>query len=528
MTALVLRDYQAAAVDAVWNSLAEEGGNQLAVLPTGTGKALCIAEFVRRALHEYPETRIVVATHSRELVEQNYNEMKTLWPQCPAGIYSAGLNRRDIKAQVIFGSIQSLHRKAFALQLVDVVIVDEAQSIPRTADTMWRKFLGDLLQINGYLKVVGWTATAYRLDSGMLHKGENALFSNIAYEYNVRDAIEQGYLCPPITTSAEKQIDTTGVGIRGGEFIPGQLEAAANDPDTVEAIADEIVQHGQDRRGWAIFGCGVAHCTALRDAVRKRGFSCEGVFATTPSADRTAIIKAFRRQEIRALTSVNALTVGFNAPHLDLVALARPTKSAGLYVQAVGRGLRQFPGKANALILDMGGNIARFGPVDAVTVREKRKSDEAGEMPIKECPECGAGNPISATECADCGFLFGPAIRKVDTKAAALAILSTQAQSEWLAVNAVAYRRHEKPEKPPTFRVDYTCGIARHSSWWCPEHSGFARQKFVQTWQRHAPGVSVPNTVDEALANAHALAKPTKIQIRAAGRFTEIVGVSFA
>jgi DNA repair protein RadD len=268
----------------------------------------------------------------------------------------------------------------------------------------------------------------------MLHKGPSALFSGIAYEYNVRDAIEAGYLCPPVSTASATQIDTTDVGIRGGEFIAGQLEAAAMDPDVVEAVADEIVRYGADRRGWAIFGCGIAHCTALRDAVRQRGYSCEGVFATTPKAERTAIIEAFRRQEIRALTSVNALTVGFNARHLDLVALARPTKSPGLYVQAIGRGLRTFPGKENALILDMGGNIARFGPVDAIRIKDKTLSDGTGEMPTKVCPECEAPNQLSALECVECGAAFPPMVSKVELKPSKLAVLSSQIQPEWVDV----------------------------------------------------------------------------------------------
>lgn len=525
---LALRPYQAEAIDAVWNALGE-GGNPLAVLPTGTGKALCIAELVRRAIAAYPQTRILVVTHSRELVAQNYAEMMGLWPECPAGIYAAGLNRREIKAQVIFGSIQSLHRKAFDLQLVDLVLVDEAQSIPRNAETTWRKFLGDLLTINPYLKVVGWTATHFRLDSGMLHRGEGALFSSIAFEFNIRDAIEQGYLCRPITTSAAAQIDTAGVGTRGGEFIPGQLEAAAMDPQIVAAIAAEIVSYGRDRRGWIVFGCGIAHCKALRDAIRAHGYSCEGIFATTPNGERTAIINAFRRQEIRALVSVNALTVGFNAKHLDLVALSRPTKSAGLYIQAIGRGLRTFPGKDDCLILDMGGNIARFGPIDAIKIKDKIKG-EGGTMPTKECPHCEASNPISAQECIECGEAFPPMVRKVDTKASSLAILSDGSieQPVWANVHSVSYRRHEKPGKTPTLRVDYLCGLARHSAWWCPEHTGFARQKFVQTWQSHGAGIAVPNTVADALANTAALLKPTKILVRPNGKFSEIVGVSFA
>ena len=523
---LIPRQYQVDAVDAVWNALGR-GENPLGVLPTGTGKALCIAEMVRRALDAYPQTRILIVTHSRELVAQNYAEMIGLWPECPAGIYSAGLNRRDIKAQVIFGSIQSLHRKAFDLQLVDLVLIDEAQSIPRNTDTTWRRFLNDLLTINPYMKVVGWTATAYRLDSGMLHKGDGALFSSIAFEFGIRPAIEQGYLCMPVTKAGTTQIDTSSVGTRGGEFIAGQLQAAAMDPEVIAAIAGEIVSAGEDRRGWIAFGCGIDHCLALRAAIQERGHSCEGVFSTTPKIERTAIIEAYRRQEIRCLVSVNALAVGFNAKHVDLVAIARPTKSAGFYVQAVGRGLRLFEGKTDCLIRDFGGNIERFGPVDDIRIKDKQKG-LGGDMPVKTCLECEAENPLNAMACIECGAAFPPVFRKVSTIASDLAVLSSQVPSQWADVTSIAYRRHEKPGKVPTLRVDYHCGLARHSVWWCPEHTGFARQKFVSAWHAHGPGLPVPNSVDEALSLSAGLNTPTRIMVRPSGSFTEVVGTSFA
>ena len=322
---LEARPYQADALVAVWDALHDKPGNKLAVLPTGTGKAFCIAELIRGWLETYPDARIIIATHSRELVQQNHDEMIGLWPQCPAGIYSAGLKRKEIKAQVIFCSIQSIYKKAFDLQRVDLILVDEAQSIPRSASTRWGTFIGQVQEINPRVRIVGWTATAYRLDSGMLHEGDDALFDEIVYEYDIKDAISQGYLSEPVTVRADVQIDTNGVGTRGGEFIAGQLEAAAMASDTTEQIVEEIVRHGADRCGWIIFGCGIAHCREMMAALHRRGISCAGVFADTPDGERRETIASFKRQEIRALVSVNALTTGFNAPHVDLVALARPT-----------------------------------------------------------------------------------------------------------------------------------------------------------------------------------------------------------
>ena len=360
---LELRPYQREAIDTLYDWFRENSGNPLVVIPTAGGKSLIIAQFIREAM-AYPDTRILVITHVKELIAQNYAELIGIWPDAPAGIYSAGLGKRDIGSRIIFGGIQSIHRHAYTLQKVDLVLVDEAHLIPRNADTMYGKFLSQLREINPYVKVVGFTATPYRLDSGRLDRGADAVFQEIAYEANIRDLIDAGYLCPPVSVGALAQIDTTGIKTRAGDFIANALEASAVDPDTVASLADEMVRHGQDRRGWLFFGCGIDHCTLMRDALRERGIVCESIFGETPSAERASIIGRFKRQEIRCLSSMGVLTTGFNARHVDLIGVGRPTQSTGLWVQMVGRGTRLFPGKENCLILDFGGNIARHGPVD--------------------------------------------------------------------------------------------------------------------------------------------------------------------
>ena len=525
---LTPRKYQVDALCSVWDALHGEGGNVLAVLPTGCGKAYCIAEMVAGWLEEYPTARVLVLTHSRELVRQNYLEMLRLWPECPAGIYSAGLNRRDIGAQVVFGGIQSLFRRGVELGQVDLILVDEAQSIPRSANGMWGMFLAEVRKGNPDLRIVGWTATAFRMDSGMLHEGEGAIFSRIAYEYPISAAIADGFLCEPVSVSSTTQIDTSSVGTRGGEFIAGELEDAAMDRHTVNGIADALLEHGADRIGWIVFGCGIAHCAALRDALRVRGVSCEGVFADTPGKERDAHIEAFKARRLRALVSVNALTTGFNVPHVDLVALARPTKSAGLYIQAIGRGTRLSPGKQNVLVVDFGANLKRFGPIDAVKVRTSAaKDDEDNEAPVKACPECEAENPISARVCGECGAEFEGRVSLITTKAASAAVLTSQVRAEWVPVSGVHYTRHTKEGKPDSLAVIYQCGLVQHREWACLEHTGYARQKAVDFWRQRAPGTVVPNTVAEALERVGDLRRPTAISVQPHGKYVEISGVRF-
>ena len=265
---LQLRPYQEAALADLWQWFSDQTGNPLVVLPTGAGKSLVIAEWCKLVFDTDPGACILVVTHVGELVAQNAAELVGLWPDAPWGIYSAGLGRRDIGAPLLFASIQSIHKKAFNLpRRVDMVLVDEAHLIPRTADTMYGKFLSDLKTINPAVKIIGLTATPFRLDSGRLHEGDGAMFDGIAHETGVRGLIDDGYLCPPVSYRQKAQIDTTGVGSRGGEFIAAQLESAALDPEVVDAIADRIVDAGRDRKGWLIFGCTVKHCEALAEAL---------------------------------------------------------------------------------------------------------------------------------------------------------------------------------------------------------------------------------------------------------------------
>jgi DNA repair protein RadD len=431
-----LRPYQSAAIDAIYGYFAEKAGNPLIVLPTASGKSVCIAAFMRRAIADWPDTRILIVTHVRELIAQNYGEMIRLWPEAPAGICSAGLNKRDLHAQILFAGIQSIHKRAYDIQRCDLALIDEAHLIPRTSNTMYRRFLSDLAVINPHLKVIGFTATPYRLDSGMLHEGDGALFTDIAFEAGIKEMIAQGYLCEVVPKRTATQLDTTGVGSRGGEFIAGQLEAAVDVAAVTESAVDEIVRHGADRGSWLAFCAGVRHAEHVRDAIRGRGFACEAILGETASAERDRVIAAFKRGDIRCLTNANVLTTGFNAPGVDLIAMLRPTKSVGLYVQMIGRGTRLANGKDNCLVLDFAGNVERHGPIDRIDGRKRRKGDADGTAPVKTCPDCQAIVHASTRLCPGCGYEFPPPQPDLSRTASTCAILSIQIRAEWATVLA--------------------------------------------------------------------------------------------
>ncbi len=490
-----------------------------------SGKSLVLGLFVREVLEQWPDQRILIITHVKELIAQNFAELIGFWPEAPAGIYSAGLGRRDHQAQILFAGIQSVHKKAELLQRADLILIDEAHLIPRKSNTTYRRFLDTMLAMNPHMKVIGLTATPYRLDSGMLHKGEDALFTDIAYEVSCRDLVQRDFLAPLISKSPDTQLDVSGVGKRSGEFIPGQLEAAVDVDHVTKAAVDEIVAYGEDRRSWLVFGSGVQHCRHIAEAIERRGYSFACIFGDTPAAERDAIIRQFKAFEIRCLVSMGVLTTGFNAPAVDLLAMLRPTQSTGLYVQIAGRGMRRAPGKDNCLVLDFAGNVKRHGPVDAVNPKDPQ-GGEGGEAPVKMCPECQSLILIAIMECPDCGYQWPPPEPKIERRATTRAIM-TDGTPEWVEVDDVSYFRHNKIGKPPSLRVEYRCGFVQHRKWVCFEHQGRPRQS-AEMWWRKRSQEPAPATVDEALDEAPYLPKPAFIAVRPVGKFTEIVGERFA
>ncbi|WP_223425437.1 DEAD/DEAH box helicase [Tateyamaria pelophila] len=522
---LTLRPYQQAAIASIYGYFQTHKGNPVVVLPTAAGKSLVAAAFIEGVLKAWPDQRILIVTHVRELIAQNHAEMIGLWPEAPAGIYSAGLGKREAQARILFAGIQSIHRRAQEIGHTDLVLIDEAHLIPGNSSTMYRRFLDGLAQINPALKVIGLTATPFRVDCGMLHEGKNALFTDIAYEAPVRDLIDQGYLSPLVSKQPVTRLDVSKVGTRAGDFIQRDLAAAVDQDAITRAAVSEIIDYGEDRKSWLAFCSGVDHARHVAEEFQRRGISCRTIFGDTPKDERDAIIAAFKRGEIRALASMGVLTTGFNAPGVDLIALLRPTKSAGLYVQMVGRGTRLAPGKENCLVLDFAGNVRRHGPIDLV--RPKRPGEGGGgEAPTKVCPMCASIIALSVTECPDCGYEFPAREVKIAPTAAALPILSPKTP-QWLPVHGVYYSRHDKRGGRPSLKVTYSCGLTSYSEWVCFEHQGYARQKAADWWRKRAADVPVPLSVDEAIVQADRLKRPSAISVRPSGRYFEISGYRF-
>ena len=366
-----LRPYQQEALAALEKYWSRGGGNPLVVMATATGKSVIIAHLIRDVSQRYPALRVLVVTHTLELVEQDVEHLLALWPDAPIGINSAGIGQREWDAPIIFAGVQSVWRNAGRLGPRHLVLIDEAHLVPHDGDGMYRSLLSELraLAPADGMRIAGFSATPFRLDSGRLDEGEGKIFDNVVFDYDVGRGIREGWLSPLTSKATSIEINISGVGRRGGEFIAGELERAADDNAVIAAACDEIVARGVDRRSWLVFCCGVLHAHHVCDALRMRGVACRVVTGETPLTEREDSIAAFKAGTIRCLVNVNVLTTGFNAPQVDLLAMLRPTLSTGLFVQMVGRGTRKADGKVNCLILDFAGNCRRHGPVDQVDIK---------------------------------------------------------------------------------------------------------------------------------------------------------------
>ena len=507
-----LRDYQKEAVDGLYNYWAGKAGdNPLIVAPTGSGKTAIIAQIIKDAM-SYPDTRVLVVTHVKELLEQGSKGLLELYPEADFGIYSAGLKQKVLDRPITFAGIQSVWERAYDIvPAPDLVLIDEAHLLPKNTETRYNRFIADLKVCNPMVKVVGLTATPYRLDSGFLHKGASALFDGIAYDIPIDMLMEQGYLSPVISKGGLNQIDLTNVKKRGGEFIESDLATAASDPELVRKTVAEIVELSADRKSWLVFSSGVNHAFMLKDEFEAHDIDVGVVTGNDSSAVREQTIADFKSGDLKCLINVNVLTTGFDHPAVDVVCLCRATASCGLYIQMVGRGTRVAEGKTDCLVLDFGANCLRHGFIDRVKPKDKSAGAGEGTAPVKMCEACQALCFAAALQCHVCGHQFPPPTLNHNSNSYSGAMLSSQVKEEWVDVDSVIYHRHKKEGKPDSVKVTYYAGMLSVNEWLCPDHGGYAASRY----QARKPLLSSgADTTNEALDECQWWDSPSRIKIK--------------
>lgn len=526
-----LRSYQQAACDATHEWLSSRSDNPVIVLPTGSGKTPLIAALCRDYIRA-GKGRVLILAHVRELLTQSHDKLSIMAPDLDVGLYSAGLGSRELDRPVTIAGIQSIYKLACQLGPVGLILVDECHLVPHIDDGMYRSFLRDARIINPEVRIVGLTATPYRMKRGTIC-GPHYLFNGVCYEAQIQPLIADGYLCPLRSKAGKSTPDTSNLKVRGGEFVAAEAEKLMDAPTLVESACDELVLHTKDRHSVLIFATGVGHGKHIVRVLKERhGIDCGFVTGETPKTQRDRLTAAIKDGSLKYLANVGCFTTGFDAPNIDSVVLLRPTRSPGLYYQMCGRGFRPDPSKTDCLILDFGGNIERHGPVDAIKMKARKK--RKGVAPTKTCPECQEVVGISTMYCPGCGHEFPPLERTPhETKAATAPILTPPPTRTTHTVTSERYAVHRKGgnfSATPTMRVDYTLDNGSVASeWLCFEHEGFPRIHAVQWWRARTT-MSPPRGVVNAVGTAQRrLIRPTAtitLEHRHGDRFPRIIATT--
>ena len=533
---LTLRPYQQEAIDALNAFLCSSELNPCVVLPTGAGKSLVMASAIDGWKKQYPPFKCVVLAHRKELVEQNYGEfMGTAGDKLmfgwSVGVYSAGLGRKDEDADVIFAGIDSIWKRGGDFKF-DCVIVDEAHRIPIRGEGKYREFIKLAKLANPNLRVVGFTATPFRLGSGPIcHKDH--ILNEICYEANVGDLIRQGYLCNLRSKVSTEEPNLAGVKKSGGDYQQKSLGEAMRSGDLVARAVTDALRHlnAEGRRCVVWFCVDLKHVEAVANMLRAVGERAAVVTGNTPAAERDRLVGDFREGRYRHMCNVNVFTEGFNVKQVDGIVLLRPTLPKGMYAQMVGRGLRKHPDKTDCLILDYARCIETHGPIDCLeagTVRVEvcQRCREVFSRGVRVCPHCGWEIPKQVIEEREAAERE----RKMhEEEASRLAILGTE--PETLAVDDVIATRHSKLGSPDSMCVTYRCGMRTFREWICLDHPGYAGAKAQSWWRRRfwdGKGEPPTMTVDAALQDmfiGYAIRNVTKaITVVKRGKYFEITG----
>lgn len=528
-----LRWYQSEGIAAIFNYFLQYSGNPIGAFPTGTGKSLIIAKLLQQIFCTWPGQRVMMLTHVKELIAQNFAELVEAWPTAPAGIFSAGLGRKEVRP-IVFAGIKSVVGRGSLFGHIDLVLIDECHLVSPADDTAYESFLDELRAINPKVKVIGFTATPYRLGQGLLTehttregKIKPPIFTDICYDVTGVEAfnrlIAEGHLCNLVPKQTGTKIDVSHVAVRGGEFVQGELQKAVDRDEITYAAIQETIQLASDRKHWLVFATGIRHCEHVTTMLDSCGISAVAVHSKSGS-DRDKAVADFKAGRVRALVNPVLFTVGFNFPAIDCIVDLAPTSSPSRHVQKYGRGTRPFPGKADCLVLDFAGNTRRNGPINDPVIPKKRRAGARLEIdesraPVKLCGHCATWNHSSVRFCTNCKEEFPPPDVKIEAEASTDALIVGEAPKlEICKVERVEYRKHTPhfmSGKPSSLVINVHSGFRMFSEWICLEHEGYAAKRAREWWRTAADDADTepPATIDDALRCLEVLQRPSHVRV---------------
>lgn len=368
-----LRPYQEKAVDLAVDFFRSVGRERpILELPTASGKSVIIA-FIVKAL----SGNVLILQPSVELLEQNYKKYDDVIKHNsnlePATVYSAGVGVKE-RSRVTFATIGSICNKPELFSDIDFVLVDECHEVPPKRDSMYVQFFS---KINA--KVLGLTATPYRLKTyndpwqrgkkfskiNLLTRERPIFFNKFLYNVSTRQMYEEGFLCPINYIVMKWDGSFLEFNTTGAEYSEASMKKALERNDIIKKIPGIVAQAFQKgQKACLVFVNSVEEARHLASITP----FAEYLHALTPKKERAHIIKAFKSGNIKTLYNVAVLKRGFDYPELDTIIIARPTMSLSLFVQMVGRGIRKADGKVKCSLVDMCGNLQRFGRLEELRV----------------------------------------------------------------------------------------------------------------------------------------------------------------
>jgi DNA repair protein RadD len=549
------RDYQIAALQSVPRYFSTKKGHPIICMPTGTGKGPVIAMIIRWIFSVNPTANVMNVTHVKKLIQQNYNQLKRVWPQAPAGIFSAGLGKREIR-RITFAGIASIANALHLLDKIDILLVDECDLVSPKEKTMYMKVIKYLLKKNPACKVIGLTATPWRMQQGHLTDGDG-LFTDVCIDMtdmlSINWFMDQGYLVPLIPKRTNLELDVKGVHMVGGDFNKKELDLKVNRDEITEAALRETMEAAHDRKHWLIFACNVEHAIAIQHMCQWLGISCNIVHSKQKDDINDQQYAEWEAGSVRAIVNYGVLTTGVDFPNIDCIVMLRATASSRLWVQMLGRGTRpvyeegfnlltqegrlasiQHSDKRNCLVLDFGRNSKRLGTFNDPNIPGSKKKS-GGTAPVKECPACDTYCHASVRYCggkpyptdAGCGHEFKFEVKIVDS-ASADELLKRSGEMpiiEILQIDHIEYARHEKAGGTPSLKITYWHSINSYNEFKFFDHpvDSLPHSNAKSWWEQRAPGTPMPKDVNDALGRAQMeLASPTHMRVWINKKYPEI------
>lgn len=556
---IVPRNYQETAIESIFKYFANGGkGNPIVLMPQGTGKSVCIGEFVKRALMRWPGTRIMMLTHVKELISQNHAKLINVWPNAPAGIYSAGLGAKDAFYPVTFGGVSSVAKckTPSIFGKVDLLLIDECHLVSPNDATEYNRIIKQLKKTNSHLKVIGFTATDFRLGHGKLTENDH-LFTDVAINMCTLEGFnwffDQGYLARLVPKRTKLQVDASKIHTRQGEFVESEAQAVMDKHEVTWGAIHEMIEVASDRKCWLVFAQGVNHCEHVCQMMLDLGLNATFVHSKIKAKERDKRIEDFDNGKYQIMVNNGILTTGYDNPNIDMIAILRLTQSPGLWTQILGRGDRPkyAPGfdlttrqgrlaaiaasdKPDCLVLDFAGNTKRLGPINDPVIPKYKGSGGGGIAPVKVCEVCMTYNHASVRFCTNCGAEFIASVKIAHYAGTDELIASNEVKeldSTIFDVNKVVYKRHlGRNSAIDSLKVSYYCGLRMFSEYICLEHpvGNYANNR-ARNWWRDATGTinKIPLSINETLERLNEVRNPKRIRVLVKETNSEIINYEY-